>query len=47
MVRSPWDDDEWLRRIQRAEAGEATASDVMALYDFIMSRDDVPSRGRG
>ena len=47
MVRSSWDDDEWLRRIQRAEAGEATASDVMALYDFIMSRDDVPSRGRG
>lgn len=47
MVRSPWDDDEWLRRIRRAEAGEATASDVMALYDFIMSRDDVPSRGRG
>ena len=47
MVRSSWDDDEWLRRIQRAAAGEATASDVMALYDFIMSRDDVPSRGRG
>lgn len=47
MVRSSWDDDEWLRRIQRAKAGEATASDVMALYDFIMSRDDVPSRGRG
>lgn len=47
MVRSPWDDDEWLRRIRRAEAGEAAASDVMALYDFIMSRDDVPSRGRG
>lgn len=46
MVSSSWDDDEWLRRIQRAEAGEATASDVMALYDFIMSRDDVPSRGR-
>ena len=47
MGRSAWDDDEWLRRIQRAEAGEATASDVMALYDVLMSRDDVPSRGRG
>lgn len=47
MGKSAWDDDEWLRRIRRAEAGDATASDVMALYDSLMSHDDVPSRGRG
>ena len=42
-----WDDDEWMRRIERAEADEATSSDVLALYDSLMSHDDVPSRGRG
>lgn len=42
-----WDGDEWMRRIEQAEDGEATASDVMALYDSLMSRDDVPSRGCG
>lgn len=42
-----WDDDEWMRRIERAEAGDATASDVLALYDSFMSHDDVPSRGCG
>lgn len=42
-----WDDDEWMRRIERSEADEATASAVLALYDSLMSRDDVPSRGRG
>lgn len=45
--RSAWDNDEWLRRIRRAEAGDATASDVLALYDFIMSHEEVPSHGRG
>ena len=42
-----WDDDEWMRRIERAEDGDATASAVMALYDSLMSQDDVPSRGCG
>ena len=42
-----WDDDEWMRRIERAEDGDATASAVLALYDTLMSHDDVPSRGRG
>ena len=42
-----WDDDEWMRRIERAEDGDATASDVLALYDSLVSHDDVPSRGRG
>lgn len=42
-----WDDDEWMRRIERAEAGDATASDALALYDSLMSHDDVPARGRG
>lgn len=42
-----WDDDEWMRRIKQAEADEATASDVLALYDSLMSHDDVPSRGCG
>ena len=42
-----WDDDEWMRRIEQAEDGDATASAVLALYDTLMSHDDVPSRGRG
>lgn len=42
-----WDDDEWMRRIERAEAGDATASAVLALYDSLMSHDDVPARGCG
>ena len=42
-----WDDDEWMRRIEQAEDGDATASAVLALYDSLMSHDDVPSRGRG
>lgn len=42
-----WDDDEWMRRIEQAEDGDATASDVLALYDSLMSRDDVPARGSG
>lgn len=42
-----WDDDEWMRRIERAEDGDATASDVLALYDSLVSHGDVPSRGRG
>ena len=47
MDGSAWDDDEWMRRIERAEDGDATASAVLALYDTLMSHDDVPSRGRG
>ena len=42
-----WDDDEWMRRIEQAEDGAATASAVMALYDSLMSHDDAPSRGVG
>lgn len=42
-----WDDDEWLRRIERAEDGDATASAVLTLYDSLMSHDDAPVRGRG
>lgn len=42
-----WDDDEWMRRIERAEAGDATASDALALYNSFMSLDDVPVRGCG
>lgn len=42
-----WDDDEWMRRIEQAEDGDATASAVLALYDSLMSHDDVPSRGCG
>lgn len=42
-----WDDDEWMRRIEQAEDGDATASAVLALYDSLMSHDDVPSRGVG
>lgn len=42
-----WDDDEWMRRIEQAEDGGATASAVLALYDSLMSRDDAPSRGSG
>ena len=42
-----WDDDEWMRRIEQAEDGDATASAVLALYDSLMSQDDVPSRGCG
>ena len=34
---SVWDDDEWMRRIEQAEDGAATASAVMALYDSLMS----------
>lgn len=44
---SVWDDDEWMRRIEQAEDGAATASVVMALYDSLMSHDDAPSRGVG
>ena len=42
-----WDDEEWMRRIEQAEDGDATASAVMALYGSLMSYDDVPSRGVG
>lgn len=42
-----WDDDEWMRRIEQAEDGDATASAVLALYDSLMSHDDLPSRGVG
>lgn len=42
-----WDDDEWMRRIERAEDGDATASAVLALYDSLMSHDDAASRGVG
>lgn len=42
-----WDDEEWMRRIEQAEDGDATASAVMALYGSLMSYDDVPSRGCG
>lgn len=42
-----WDDEEWMRRIEQAEDGAATASAVLALYDSLMSQDDVPSRGCG
>ena len=42
-----WDDDEWMRRIEQAEEGDATASAVLALYDSLMSLEDVPARGRG
>lgn len=42
-----WDVDEWLRRVELAEDGNATASDVLALYDSLMSLDDMPSRGVG
>ena len=42
-----WDDDEWMRRLEQAEDGDATASAVLALYDSLMSHDDVPSRGCG
>lgn len=42
-----WDDEEWMRRIEQAEDGAATASAVMALYDSLMSHDDAPSRGVG
>ena len=41
-----WDDDEWMRRIERAEDGDATASAVLALYDTLMSHDDVPAWAR-
>lgn len=44
---SAWDDDEWMRRIEQAEDGDATASAVLALYDSLMSHDDAPSRGVG
>lgn len=42
-----WDDDEWMRRIERAEDGDATASAVLTLYDSLMSLDDAPVRVRG
>ena len=42
-----WDDDEWMRRIEQAEEGDATSSAVLALYDSLMSHDDVPARGCG
>ena len=42
-----WDDDEWMRRIEQAEEGDATASAVLVLYDSLMSLEDVPARGRG
>lgn len=44
---SVWGDDEWMRRIEQAEDGDATASAVLTLYDSLMSQDDVPSRGCG
>lgn len=47
MDGSAWDDDEWMRRVELAEDGDATASAVLALYDSLMSQDDVPSRGCG
>lgn len=43
---SAWD-DEWMRRLDLAEDGAATASAVLALYDSLVSHGDVPSRGRG
>ena len=42
-----WDDEEWMRRIEQAEAGDAAASVVLALYDSFMSLDDVPASGHG
>lgn len=42
-----WNDDEWMRRLDLAEDGDATASTVLALYDSLMSHDDVPVRGCG
>lgn len=42
-----WDDDEWMRRIEQAEDGDATASAVLALYDSLTSHDDAPARGCG
>lgn len=45
--RYAWDDDEWMRRIEQAEDGDATASDALALYDSLMSHEEVPSRGCG
>lgn len=44
---SAWDDDEWMRRIEQAEDGDATASAVLALYDSLVSHGDGSSRGRG
>lgn len=44
---SVWDDDEWMRRIEQAEDGDATASAVLALYDSLTSHDDAPARGCG
>lgn len=43
---SVWD-DEWMRRIEQAEDGDATASVVLALYDSLTSHDDAPARGCG
>lgn len=34
-----WDDEEWMRRIELAEDGDATASAVLTLYDSLMSRE--------
>ena len=42
-----WDDDEWMRRIELAEDGDATASAVLTLYDSLMSLDDASVRVRG
>lgn len=42
-----WDDEEWMRRIEQAEDGDATASAVLTLYDSLMSLDDAPVRVRG
>lgn len=42
-----WYDDEWMRRIELAEDGDATASAVLTLYDSLMSHDDAPVRGSG
>jgi hypothetical protein len=36
-----------MRRIEQAEDGDATASAALALYDSLMSHDDVPARGCG
>lgn len=47
MSEYVWDDDEWMRRIEQAEDGDATASAALALYDSLMSHDDVPARGCG
>lgn len=47
MDGSAWDDDEWMRRVELAEDGDATASAVLALYDSLMPHDDAPSRGVG